>query len=254
MFTQRRVRALGVVGDARLEDLLVLAAAGGELPALGRFEAVTLAGLPHRLDQPQQPRGLGGLVEREVKLLVGRRGGRRGVVRHPVQGRQAGARPCLIGGGETLGGAADRGQLEREPRLEHLAQIGDRQLRHAGAAVRDVLDQAGRVEPAKRLADRHRAHPQQLRELLDREPRARPQATGDDRRVERLERLLGERPVPLDAAVERRDRQAERAHGLRTGWCGRLHDAQRYRVIAVCELPASVRPGCRRRRAPASGR
>ena len=45
------------------------------------------------------------------------------------------------------------------------------------------------------LADRHRAHLEHLGELFDRQPRARSQLTGDDRRVQRLERLLGERAV-----------------------------------------------------------
>jgi len=40
----------------------------------------------------------------------------------------------------AFGGAADRERLEREPGLVDLGEVGDRQLRHAGAAVGDVLD------------------------------------------------------------------------------------------------------------------
>ena len=45
---EREGGAVGVVGDAGVEDRLVLAAARGELAALGYLEAVALGRLPDR--------------------------------------------------------------------------------------------------------------------------------------------------------------------------------------------------------------
>ena len=103
---------------------------------------------------------------------------------------------------EAPGGAADGERLEREARLVDLGEVGDRELGHAGAAVGDVLDEAGAVEPAQRLSDRHRAHPERLAELLDREPLAGRELAGDDRVVERAEGPVGERAVRRRHALE----------------------------------------------------
>jgi len=212
-------RQLGVVGHAGGEDALVLGAALGQRAAVARRqrEPVALRALPQRRDELEQPARLGGAVEREVELGVGRQrvDDRAAAVRAHVTPQRL-ARLALVLGGETLGGVRDGQRLEREPQLVDLAQVLDAQLPHARAAVGHVLDQAVGVEAAQRLADRHRAHLQRVGELLDRQPLARGDAAGDDRLVQHSVRLLGQRPVAGGGleACGRGGRHARKA----TGW------------------------------------
>ena len=62
----------------------------------------------------------------------------------------------------------------------------------------DVLNQPGCVEASQGLSDRHRAHPERVPQLLDRQAFAGRQMTGDDRVVKRRERPVGQRAVAFD--------------------------------------------------------
>ena len=89
MVAKRQARTIRIVGDASVEDLLVLTTTPGELTALRYRQAVALGGLPQGADQSQQPRGVGGLVEGKVKFRVGNGRRRRIVVGTPLQVYQA---------------------------------------------------------------------------------------------------------------------------------------------------------------------
>jgi len=198
-------RPVRVVALAGVEDPLVLALDLGDAPALERDRAVALAVFPGRANQAQQPFRLRGGVEPEVEGGVGGAGRARisTLVRPHVVREVLPGRGC-VRGGEPAGSASNCERLEDEPDLVRVAQVVERQLADAGAAVRHVYGQTQALETPDRLPDRRDAHAEPLGELLEPEGCARGQLAREDRVLELGESGLRHGRIP--PALERRPR------------------------------------------------
>ena len=183
-----------VARRAGRQDALVLELALAHDPgALDRQLAVALAVVPGRPDQPHEPVGARGVVEREVEGVV------RGARRRPVAAlaaervaleRRLRAHDLLRR--DPPGGARDRHRLERQTRLVGVAQVVDVELLDARAAVGDVHGEAEGLELAHRLAHRRDARAERARKLLEPQRSPRLELAREDALAQLGRRRIGE--------------------------------------------------------------